>query len=129
MITFLILRYKEVCKPGYPFDGSSSSGTGHFTQVVWKKSTELGIGMAKGKSKSGMFCTYVVGRYRPPGNYRRQYKDNVVKGDFKKDICSKLRKMIKGISNGGILFDFFLFALFAFVNLLTMNPSERSTQA
>lgn len=36
---------------------------GHFTQVVWKGSTELGVGMATNGNK-----VYVVGQYRPPGN-------------------------------------------------------------
>ena len=45
---------------------------GHFTQLVWKESAKLGIGKATGtkKNKDGtlMHCTYVVGRYLPPGN-------------------------------------------------------------
>ena len=49
---------------------------GHFTQVVWKASTKLGIGRAYGKRK-GMFCTWAVARYVPPGNYGGQYQDNV----------------------------------------------------
>jgi len=61
-------RYNEVCNPGYNFQrGGSSSGTGHFTQVVWKDSVELGIGHAEVKVK-GMLCTYTVGRYKPAGN-------------------------------------------------------------
>lgn len=36
---------------------------GHFTQVVWKGSTELGVGMATNGNK-----VYVVGQYRPAGN-------------------------------------------------------------
>lgn len=36
---------------------------GHFTQVVWKGSTELGVGMATNGKK-----VYVVGQYRPAGN-------------------------------------------------------------
>ncbi|XP_051278363.1 Golgi-associated plant pathogenesis-related protein 1 isoform X1 [Dicentrarchus labrax] len=39
------------------------SGTGHFTQVVWKDSTELGVGMATDGHK-----IFVVGQYRPAGN-------------------------------------------------------------
>ncbi|KAL9975340.1 hypothetical protein ACROYT_G012493 [Oculina patagonica] len=39
--------YKEVCQ--YNFNnGVFSRGTGHFTQVVWKRSTQLGIGYARG---------------------------------------------------------------------------------
>ena len=98
-------RYKEVCKPGYKFDGSSGGSTGHFTQVVWKDSKELGIGMATGKSQSGMFCTYIVGRYRPPGNYRGRYKKNVAKGTFTKDLCSKVDDMAKKIGTGRCFFN------------------------
>ncbi|XP_071759653.1 Golgi-associated plant pathogenesis-related protein 1-like isoform X1 [Centroberyx gerrardi] len=37
--------------------------TGHFTQVVWKDSTEVGVGLATdGRS------VFVVGQYRPAGN-------------------------------------------------------------
>ncbi|XP_033476505.1 Golgi-associated plant pathogenesis-related protein 1-like [Epinephelus lanceolatus] len=44
-------------RPGY------MSNIGHFTQVVWKESTELGVGMATdGKT------VFVVGQYRPTGN-------------------------------------------------------------
>ncbi len=47
--------------------------TGHFTQVVWKKSAELGI--AKAVSRSGK-C-YISGNYYPPGNYQGQFVENV----------------------------------------------------
>ena len=54
--------YDEVTNPGYDFNNQGfASGTGHFTQLVWKGSTELGCGV------SGM---YVVCRYcNGPGNY------------------------------------------------------------
>jgi hypothetical protein len=47
--------YDEVTSPGYDFENPGfDSGTGHFTQVVWKSSTKLGCGI------SGV---YVVCRY------------------------------------------------------------------
>jgi hypothetical protein len=46
---------------------------GHFTQVIWKESTELGIAKAKGKNGS----TYIVANYNPGGNMMGDYKDNV----------------------------------------------------
>ncbi|KAF9409664.1 hypothetical protein HW555_011038 [Spodoptera exigua] len=46
---------------------------GHFTQIVWKGTRELGIGSAK--SKSGKL--YVVANYYPPGNYSGQFIKNV----------------------------------------------------
>ena len=50
-------------------------GTGHFTQVVWVKSTELGMGHATSQSGS----VYTVARYSPPGNYTNpgQFEQNV----------------------------------------------------
>ena len=48
-------------------------GTGHFTQVVWVNSTELGMGHAKSQSGS----VYTVARYAPAGNFMGQFADNV----------------------------------------------------
>ena len=57
----------DFCKPGF------QSNTGHFTQVVWKGSKELGIG----KAKSADGKVFVVGRYRPAGNNMRAFEENV----------------------------------------------------
>lgn len=65
--------YSEI--KDYNFNGGGfSSGTGHFTQVVWKSSRELGVGMAK-NSKNQI---YVVANYDPPGNYQGQFRENVL---------------------------------------------------
>ncbi|BFF95575.1 Golgi-associated plant pathogenesis-related protein 1 [Drosophila madeirensis] len=48
-------------------------GTGHFTQVVWKTSTELGVGFAKRGN-----VIYVVCNYNPPGNYNNMFRENVL---------------------------------------------------
>ena len=42
---------------------------GHYTQMVWSSTTQVGI--AYSKSKSGK--VYVVARYHPAGNYWGQY--------------------------------------------------------
>ncbi len=54
-------------KPGF------SSKTGHFTQVVWVDSVELGVG--KATSSNGM--QFVVARYSPPGNILGRFPENV----------------------------------------------------
>jgi uncharacterized protein YkwD len=56
-------------KPGF------HTGTGHFTQLVWKSSKELGMGIAQ--AADGMW--YVVGNYSPPGNISGQFPTNVLK--------------------------------------------------
>lgn len=52
------------------FDGK----TGHFTQVVWKNSKQLGCGVA---CDTKNYC-YVTCDYFPAGNYYGQFKDNVL---------------------------------------------------
>ncbi|KAH6662784.1 CAP domain-containing protein [Halenospora varia] len=41
---------------------------GHYTQVVWPETTEVGMAMAKGSNG----WTWVVGRYKARGNYSGQ---------------------------------------------------------
>jgi hypothetical protein len=46
--------------------------TGHFTQLVWKSSSSIGLGMAcRGNS---CYCT---AHYSPPGNVPGQFIENV----------------------------------------------------
>jgi len=52
--------------------------TGHFTQVVWRASQELGVGIAQ--AADGTW--YVVGNYRPPGNIINQFATNVLKPTY-----------------------------------------------
>lgn len=92
-VLFSQRRYNEVCDPGYTFgQPNGSPGTGHFTQVVWKESVELGIGKAD-VNKNGMKCTYIVGRYRPAGNMGGTYDQNVPKGSFNQaQACAGVRR-------------------------------------
>lgn len=53
--------------------GDFQSGTGHFTQVVWKDSREVGFGFAK--ASDGGY--YGVANYYPAGNYQGCFKENV----------------------------------------------------
>lgn len=65
--------YNEVSLYNYNRPGYSVK-TGHFTQVVWKNSNCLGIGVAR--SNSGI---YVVANYYPPGNFGNQFPQNVMR--------------------------------------------------
>merc|ERR1712223_1243944 len=65
--------YSEI--KDYSFGTEPSQGgpvTGHFTQVVWKGSTEVGVGVGQKGS-----TVVVVANYSPAGNYIGQYVDNV----------------------------------------------------
>uniref|UniRef100_A0A1I8PNM4 SCP domain-containing protein n=1 Tax=Stomoxys calcitrans TaxID=35570 RepID=A0A1I8PNM4_STOCA len=53
-------------KPGF------SAQTGHFTQVVWQQSSQIGVGVAQKND-----CTWVVCNYDPPGNVLGHYEENV----------------------------------------------------
>jgi len=60
---------------GYDFRKSEpQKGTGHFTQLVWKATQELGVG----KAKNGQGLIVVVANYLPPGNVVGKYKENVL---------------------------------------------------
>ena len=83
-----------MCK--YKFDVPSfSKETGHFTQVVWKDSMQLGIGKARG-TWQGMPCIFVVGRYREAGNFNNQYKTKVLKGSFDRRYCNNIHQAHAG---------------------------------
>lgn len=73
--------YDEVADYNYSKPGFSSD-TGHFTQVVWKSSTQVGCGAAEGtKTIDGNLykAFYVVCQYTPAGNMQGQFPDNVLK--------------------------------------------------
>lgn len=68
---------------------------GHFTQVIWKESNEMGVAYAKKQGK-----IIVVANYSPAGNYRTQFTKNVPPiGGFKEnnnnndDPSEKLSKL------------------------------------
>ena len=65
--------YDEIKDYSYSSPGFSMK-TGHFTQVVWATSTELGCGKAVAKNGG----VYVVCNYNPPGNYQGEFKSNVL---------------------------------------------------
>ena len=49
------------------------------------ESIVLGIGRAEIK-QNGMNCAYIVGRYKPAGNFGGSYRVNVLKGSFNRDV-------------------------------------------
>ena len=62
-------------KSEYDFSGESDAGTaGHFTQLLWKESKELGVGYAA----EGGHC-YVVCNYYPMGNFIGTFAENVLR--------------------------------------------------
>ncbi|KAF6016684.1 GLIPR2 [Bugula neritina] len=66
--------YNEI--QDYSFDQPGfGMSTGHFTQVLWKETEEVGVGVAV--SSSGK--TYVVANYWPAGNVEKQFETNVLK--------------------------------------------------
>ncbi|XP_020896957.1 Golgi-associated plant pathogenesis-related protein 1 [Exaiptasia diaphana] len=82
--------YDEVCQYNFNRPGFSMA-TGHFTQLIWKASTELGVGTAT-KRKGRMNCLYVVFRYKRGGNVPRAYETNAVRGSFRRSYCDTLAK-------------------------------------
>lgn len=87
-------RFDEVCHYSFGKDGPQP-GTNHFTQLVWKGSTELGIGKASNKQSSGDICTFIVARYKPQGNIDNDdhaYIKNIEKGSFDVRYCSNIKR-------------------------------------
>jgi len=73
--------YKEVEDPGYDFKNPGfNSGTGQFTQIIWKSTQEVGFGIAKSIKDENTAHVYVVGFYYPAGNIMSTelFKENVL---------------------------------------------------
>jgi pathogenesis-related protein 1 len=64
--------YEE--KVDYSYDNGCTKGKvcGHYTQIIWKNSTELGCGSSEIKTGRFEGGTIVVCRYSPSGNYINQ---------------------------------------------------------
>lgn len=74
--------YNELYKPGYDYSRPGyQSGAGHFTQLIWKSSTSVGVGIAIKNGKE----FYGVAQYTPQGNLyyvgemAKAFKDNVLR--------------------------------------------------
>jgi glioma pathogenesis-related protein 2 len=71
--------YDEVALYSYKNPGFSHE-TGHFTQIVWKDSTKMGCGAAKGVATlqgRQYNAFYIVCQYNPPGNVQSLFSSNV----------------------------------------------------
>ncbi|MEV4128101.1 CAP family protein [Nocardia sp. NPDC049707] len=64
--------YAEIKDYNFTEPGFSDK-TGHFTQVVWKGSKQIGVGIVCTGSTA-----YVVANYDPPGNYESKFPQNVL---------------------------------------------------
>ncbi|XP_007895631.1 GLI pathogenesis-related 2, like [Callorhinchus milii] len=67
--------YNEIKSYNFNCPGFSS-GTGHFTAMVWKNTKKMGVGKATASDGS----TFVVARYFPAGNITNQgyFEENVL---------------------------------------------------
>jgi uncharacterized protein YkwD len=54
-----------------------------FTQLVWKNSTDLGVGIARNETRG---YTYIVASYYPMGNVAGEYKDNVLRSGSRRRL-------------------------------------------
>ena len=94
----LFHRYDEVCRYNFNIH-RYQSGLGHFSQLVWKDSEELGIGKYTGR-RNGWTCTYIVARYRRGGNVNtpggRFFRENVSKGSFRRSYCNNVSDKSEG---------------------------------
>ena len=76
----VIKRWYYEEEPHYDYTkGKSKDGetTGHFTQVVWKNSKQIGCAVANGNYMTFSGSYYVCCNYYPAGNYYGQYVQNV----------------------------------------------------
>lgn len=66
--------YDEIKNYDYSHPGFSMI-TGHFTQLVWKNTIYIGVGIAKNYINNQLVITV---QFNPPGNYAGQYQQNVL---------------------------------------------------
>jgi hypothetical protein len=62
------IKHYSFVKPGF------TTQTGHFTQMVWEGTKEMGVGMAIAPDGT----SYYVARYNPPGNKLGCFEENVL---------------------------------------------------
>ena len=62
---------------GQQIDPDPNKPTGHFTALVWKNTTKLGVGRVAGQGTK-WWETFIVANFSLPGNMQDQYVMNVV---------------------------------------------------
>lgn len=67
--------YEEIKEHDFAVEPKGIFKAGHFTQLVWKSSQDLGVGVSK--TKKGKVL--VVCNYNPRGNIAGQFSANVLK--------------------------------------------------
>ncbi|XP_077358890.1 cysteine-rich venom protein TEL1-like [Festucalex cinctus] len=88
--------YDEVKNWRYGVGSVNKGVVGHFTQVVWSRSNQIGCAMAH--CPKSRYKYFYVCHYCPPGNYQYSppYKSGSTCGDCRKacdnKLCTKLKK-------------------------------------
>lgn len=80
----------------HPFGREPSNlKSGHFSQVVWKSSEHLGVGVAKNTQGS----IYVVANYSPAGNFVGHYVENVppLKPTYYGEMAKRKENVLKSV--------------------------------
>ncbi|XP_021948431.2 uncharacterized transmembrane protein DDB_G0289901 [Folsomia candida] len=87
------------CNGNYNYGSNSNSmSCGHFTQLVWKGSLRIGLGIAK----MAQYGFVVVANFDPPGNYLGNFANNVAKPDSAcVSSCKSSGGGSSGMGNGG----------------------------
>ncbi|WP_157982441.1 CAP family protein [Nocardiopsis sp. FIRDI 009] len=69
--------YREI--NDYDFQAHSHSArTGNFTQLVWRSTERIGVGIAATSEANGWHGCMVVARFDPPGNHVGRFEENVL---------------------------------------------------
>lgn len=63
---------------------------GHFSQMVWRSSTEIGVG--KAKTRCGKI--FVVANYKPAGNVIGEFQNNVYPPEKSSQQSDELEGML-----------------------------------
>ena len=94
---FADMWYNEVNSYDF-YNQGFTSDTGHFTQLVWQSTTQLGCGIGINDQSNSVYgvCNYV-----PPGNVDGEFEDNVSAPNQRKRIISL--NMTAKAKNGKIM--------------------------